>query len=270
MQELLEAGAHFGHKVRRQNPKMSQYVYGARDGVNIIDLGKTEEKLKEAAEYAYKLGENGAVLLVIGTKKQSRELIVNLAKESTTPYITERWVGGMLTNFDEIKKNIRRLVSLKEQKAKGELARYTKKEQLLIDRKLQKFENELGGMSELTKIPDALFIIDSASESTAVKEAIRMNIPIIAICDTNADPSIIDYPIPANDDGIKSIKIVVETVMNSYKEGKKKAGQVKAAQEEAAIKAEEEAALAAKTAEDVAVLEEEVEKKALADSERKV
>ena len=272
MQDLLSAGVHFGHKVSRAHPKMKQFIFGARDGVDIIDLAKSEEKLKEAVNAAYEVGKAGQVLLILGTKKQAREIIEKLAKVVDTPYLTMRWVPGLMTNFDEVKKNLKKLVGLREEQQKGELTRYTKKEQLLISRKLNKFEAELGGIAKLEKVPEAMFIVDAVSESTAVREALKMNIKILGLCDTNADPNWFDYPIPANDDGIKSINIICEAVINAYGQGKK---DFDVRNEEIRIQAEKDAAkekeeLAGAVAEEAAALEEIIEKKALAESERKV
>lgn len=286
MQDLLGAGVHFGHQVRRGHPKMAQYIYGARDGVHIIDLAKSEEKLKEACEFVYELGKRNGVLLLVGTKKQAKEIVKSLAQEVGTPYIIERWVGGLLTNFDEIRRNIKRLSDLKSQKEKGELSRYTKKEQLLIDRELQKFERNFGGVSQMDKVPDAMFIVDTVAEKTAVREALNKGVTLVGFSDTNANPMSLDYPIPANDDGIKSIRIICETVIKAYGEGKK-AGkseegkvdsetnkEVKSEKEKVKkeVKKEEIAGekLDKAVAEEAEVLEEVIEKKALEESERKV
>lgn len=268
LQELLEAGVHFGHQVRRGHPKMLQYIYGVRDGVHILDLEKSEKLLKEAIEYAEKLGKEGKVLLFLGTKKQAQPIVKELAEKVGAPYVTYRWVGGFLTNFDEVRKNIKKLLDLKEKQEKGELSHYTKKEQLLISKKLIKFEAELGGISKLDQLPDAIFIIDTVAEKTAVAEAIRVNLPIIGICDTNSNPLLINYPIAANDDASKSIKIVTEAVADAYAEGLKSAGKTTVKKQEEAEKAEAEPEVAANIAEEVAAAEEEVEKKAVLDSER--
>jgi small subunit ribosomal protein S2 len=274
MQELLEAGVHFGHQVRRGHPRMKDFIHGSRDGVHIIDLAKTEDKLKEAVEAAYNFGKNGKVLLLVGTKKQSREIVETLGKEAQTHYITSHWIGGLLTNFEEVRKNLKKLNDLKEEEKAGSLTRYTKKERLLISRKLLKNESEFGGIADMGTLPDALFIVDSVADQTAVKEAIRMSIPMIAFSDTNANPDILDYPIPANDDGIKSIKLVCETVIGAYIQGKKEAGialaktQAKEAADavKEAAKAEE---LAGKVAEEAAAIEEEVEQKIVDESSGK-
>ncbi len=224
MQDLLTAGSHFGHKVSRAHPRMRDYIFGARDGISIIDLEKTEKKLKEAVEAAYKLGKEGKVLLIVGTKKQAKEIAESLAREGDTPFMTERWIGGMLTNFDEMRRKIRKLVDIQDEKTKGTLSRYTKREQLIISRKLEKFDREYRGVLTMDKLPDAIFLIDGVSDNTAVKEANRMGITLLGFSDTNADPNWFDYPVPANDDGIKSIKIVCEAVLRAYAQGKKDAG----------------------------------------------
>lgn len=302
MQDLLSAGVHFGHQVRRRHPKMDAFIYGARDGVHIIDLAKSEEKLKDAADFVFNLGKKDGVLLVVGTKKQAKEIVRELAMEVNTPYITERWVGGLLTNFDEIRKNIKKLIDLKKEKEAGTLSRYTKKEQLLIDRQLQKFERNFGGVAGMDKIPDAIFIVDAVVEKTAVKEARSKGVTLVGFADTNADPNLLDYPIPANDDGIKSIKIICEAILKAYGEGKKESIEKSQELEESkATKVEKDekespsakvidseavspqATSVAQTrgasgdkkldevvAEEAAVIEEEVEKKALEESERKV
>jgi small subunit ribosomal protein S2 len=272
MQDLLSAGVHFGHQVRRGHPKMKEYIYGARDGVHIIDLAQSEEKLKEATQAAYEFGKAGKVMLIVGTKKQAKEIIKELAKEVETPFLSEKWVGGFLTNFEEVRRNINKLNQLKSQKEKGELTKYTKKEQLLISRKLEKFESELGGVAEMAILPDVVFVVDPVANDVAVKESIRKSIKLIGISDTNADPNWFDYPIPANDDGIKAIKLIAETIIRAYGEGKAEAG--KAAEKKAAddlkLAEEKEVELATPVAEEAAAIEEEIEKEILDESERKV
>lgn len=221
MQELLEAGVHFGHQVRRGHPKMAEYIYGVKDGVHVVNLEHSERLLQKAAEYVYNLGKEGKILLFVGTKKQAQPIIEEAAKRLHVPYVTFKWIGGSLTNFDEIRKNVNKLLELKEKKGRGELSRYTKKEQLLISRKIEKFERESGGLSNLDKVPDAIFLTDIVSEKTALNESIRVNLPIIAIVDTNSNPAAIDYPIPGNDDAAKSIKIIIETIAKAYEEGLK-------------------------------------------------
>lgn len=273
MQQLLEAGVHFGHQVRRGNPHMQEYIYGVREGVHIINLEESEKKLKEAAEYAQKLGSTGKVILFVGTKKQAQPIIKELATKIGAPYIDFRWVGGLLTNFAEVRKNIKKLIDLKDKQEKGELTHYTKKERLLITRKLSKFDRQWGGVVNLNDLPDAIFLSDSASEKTALLEAKRVGIPVIGISDTNADPVFIDYPIPGNDDATKSIKIMTDTVGEAYGEGLKMGAKTKKAAEEKAEadkKSLEEAPVDKAIEEEVSAAEEEVEKKAVEEAGRVV
>jgi len=268
LQQLLEAGVHFGHQVRRGNPKMRQYIYGAKEGVHIIDLTLSEAKLKEACEYVKDLGKQGGMLLVVGTKKQARPIVEELAEKTGAYYITERWIGGFLTNFEEISKNIKKLKELKVQKEKGELSKYTKKEQLLLDRKMIKLERDFKGVLEMSKVPEAIFIVDAASDDIAAKESIRTGVKVVAIADSNSDPSLMDFPVPGNDDAIKSIRILTEAIITSYEEGKKQLSE----NNERAIKKEQEKKdlEVAIPEEDIAIAEEEIEKKTLKDSERVV
>lgn len=251
LQELLEAGVHFGHQVRRGHPRMKPYIYGVRDGVHIIDLTKSEKFLKEACEFLYKIGKMDKALLIVGTKKQARGIIEELADKVESPFLTERWIGGFLTNFDEIKKNIKKLKEFKEQREKGELSKYTKKEQLLLDRKIAKFEKDLRGVVNLATLPDAILVADAVTDYIAIKEASRMGIKVVAVADSNCDPTMIDYPVPGNDDAIKSIKILMEALVASFEEGRKEAGKMRVAAEK------KEA-------------EEMVEKKAVKEAERVV
>lgn len=271
MQDLLEAGSHFGHKVSRGNPRMKRYVYGARDGVQIIDLAKTEELLKVATEKAYQLGKDGKVLLLIGTKKQSQELIRALAKEADTYYLVQKWVKGLFTNFEEIRKNIKKLLDLKEKQLKNQLTHYTKREQLFMARKVNKFEYELGGVAVMEKLPDAIFVVDGVADKIAIKEARETGVKVLGLSDTNADPMTFDYPIPANDDGIKSIKLICETVIGAYIEGKKEAGIKTNAKKGEEVKAAPvETEMSEAVAEEAAILEELVEKVVVEESSRKV
>ncbi len=271
LEELLEAGVHFGHQVRRGHPRMKPYIYGARDGVHIIDLTQSEKYLKEAAEYVYNLGKEGKVLLFVATKKQARGIVEPLAKELGAPYLVERWMGGFLTNFEEIKKNIKLLKEYKEQKIKGTLAKYTKKEQLLLERKMGKLDRDFRGVMDLEKWPDALFVIDAVTDNIAVREANRLGIKVVAIADSNCNVEELDYPVPGNDDAIKSITILVEAIAGAYGEGKKEAGKIKVAKEkkdaEDLKKAEE--TLPEEIKLEVAEAEEKVEKETVKDFERK-
>ena len=274
LQELLEAGVHFGHKVSRGNPKMAPFIYSARDGVHIIDLTQSEKGLRETCEFVKTLGAEGKILLFVGTKKQAQPIIEEAAKKAGAPYLINRWIGGFLTNFEEISKNIKKLKELKEQKAKGEFEKYTKKEQLLLDRKIATLEKDLGGVLTLDNLPDAVFITDCARENIAVKEAFKKGIQTVAITDTNCDPSLVEYRIPANDDATKSIKIIVETIASAYGEGKRalevksEKEKVKKEKEEAFLKKEEEE-ITEEVAAEVAVAEEKIEKEEVEEAERK-
>lgn len=272
LQELLEAGVHFGHQVRRGHPRMRPYIYGARDGVHIVDLTQSEKYLKEACEAVYNLGKEGKVLLFVGTKKQARSIVEDLAKKLEAPYLTQRWIGGFLTNFEEVKKNIKKLKEFKEQKEKGTLSKYTKKEQLLLERQMNKLQRDLGGVLDMEVTPDAVFVVDAVSDEIAVREADKLGIKVIAIADSNCDPTKIDYLIPGNDDAIKSIKILTEAVAVAYEAGKKEAGKIKVAKEkkDAEEKKKVDEALPEELKEEVAEAEEMVEKKAVKDAERVV
>lgn len=288
MQDLLSAGVHFGHKTSRGHPKMGQFIYGAREGVHIIDLAKSEEKLKEATDAAYNFGKSGSVMLILGTKKQAQSIVENLAKEAGVPYLNQRWMGGTFTNFDEVRKNIKKLIDLKIKLEKGELANYTKKEQLLISKKIHKFTTEMGGIANMEKLPDVLFVVDAVSDKTAVVEAKKVGVKVLGLCDTNADPYWFDFPVPANDDGIKSIKLICETLIGAYIKGKKESStgmedmqqkelvkdesKVVKAKKDLKVKEPEivSAGLDEAVKEETAVLEEEIEKVVLEESERKV
>ena len=222
MQELLEAGVHFGHQVRRWNPKMRPFIFGARDGVHVIDLGQTVEKLQEACEFVKKLGEENKILVFVGSKKQARSIIMEEAARAQAMYIAERWIGGLITNFEQTSRNLKKLRDLKAKKEAGEFKERTKKEQLLIDRTIAKLTRFYGGVEDLEEIPDALYVIDVRREENACREAVKKGVPVVAICDTNADLFLITYPVPGNDDAIKAIKIVTAAIADAYLEGRQK------------------------------------------------
>ena len=209
LQQLLEAGCHFGHQSRRWNPAMAGYIYTTRDKVHIFDLVKTKQGLDQAAKFAKQLVSEGKQVLFVGTKRQAQEIATEAAKRAGMPYVTERWLGGTLTNFDQINRRIVKLKELREQRAGGELKKYTKKEQLLIDKEIAKLERFLGGLETMPAKPAALFVIDTHRENVAVREAVKMGIPVIGMVDTNGDPGLVDYVIPVNDDALKSIELVV-------------------------------------------------------------
>jgi len=219
LEAMLQAGVHFGHQVSRWHPKMKEYIFTSRNGVHIIDLEKTEDQLRSVLPAITQMAKDGKKILFVSTKPQAKEIVKEAALDCGMPYLVDRWVGGLLTNFPEIKKLIKKYLSLKEQKASGELERYTKKEQLDIEREMEKMEASIGGLVDLTDLPDAIFIPAFQREKTAVIEAIKMNVPTIAICDTNANPTKADYVIPANDDAVNAIRMMVTLVSEAVKEG---------------------------------------------------
>jgi len=220
LKDLLEAGSHFGHQSKRWNPKMKPYLYGVRDGIHIFDLVKTKEGLDSALAFVHKAAAEGKIIAFVGTKRQAEAIVTEDAKKIGVPYISHRWMGGIITNWEQLKKSIDRLLSLTEKREKGELKKYTKREQLLFDREIMKLERFFGGLKELKQPPDILFIVDVKKEDSAVREAKRKGLPVVGIVDTNSDPDLIDYVIPANDDAIGSIKLIVDAVANAVGEGK--------------------------------------------------
>lgn len=210
LEELLEAGAHFGHQARRWNPKMSQYLFDVREGIHVFDLAKTRENLIQALEVLADYSKNGKSILFVGTKKQVQEKLAQVAQSTNSLYVNERWLGGTLTNFDQILRRIKKLAEMKEKHAKGEYNHFTKKERLLIERKIADLEKSFGGLANMTKLPDLMVIIDIHKESSAVREARQMRIPVIAVVDSNSDPSLVTYPIPMNDDASKALEFVLD------------------------------------------------------------
>jgi small subunit ribosomal protein S2 len=218
--ELLKAGLHFGHQSSRWHPKMAPFIFTVRNGIHIINLEKTNEKLVEAFNFIQEIIKKDGLILFLGTKPQAQEIIKEAALAVVMPYVTSRWIGGTLTNFSQIKKLIEKYNNLKIQEESGELSKYTKKEQSLFNKEIKHLEEMVGGIANLKKLPDAIFIVDVKHESTAVAEAMKKKVPSIAICDTNSNPELITYPIPANDDGVKSIELIVGLVVEAIKEGK--------------------------------------------------
>jgi small subunit ribosomal protein S2 len=212
LKEMVEKAVHFGHKPSKWNPKMKNFIHGKYSGVHVFDLNKTQAGLDAATEFLKQLKKEGKVILFVSTKEQSVQIVTDIAKKCDMPYITHRWVGGLLTNFSTIKNRIKYLKDLKEQEKNGELDKYTKKEALGLKKTITKLEATLGGVQDMDKKPDALFIVDVVRDQTAVKEAAKLNIPIVAIVDSNADPSSITYPIPGNDDAVHSIEYLVTKV----------------------------------------------------------
>ena len=212
LEELMDAGAHFGHQTRRWNPKMEEYLYGSEEGVHIFDLTKTKPLLEEALEFLAKSAKEGKKILILGTKKQIKDKVAEMAEKAGMPYVNERWLGGTISNFNQMKNSIKKMEDLKEGIVSGAYAKHTKKERLLIDREITRLEKFFGGIKNLTSTPDVLFVIDTKRESSAVYEASNKKIPIVAIVDSNSDPDPIDYPIPMNDDASKALEYVLDLV----------------------------------------------------------
>lgn len=223
MMEMLKAGVHFGHKKSKRHPKMIEYIYTVRNGVNIIDLGQTKQKLAENVEYVKDLASKGGVILFIGTKRQAKKTIKEAAEKCGMPYVNERWLGGMFTNFDKIHPCVERYKELLRQQANGELERkYTKKEVQDIGRDIKRLDIKFGGIKDMKKLPDAVFIVDINEEATAIAESRARKVPIVAIVDTNTNPTLVDRPIPSNDDAMRSIELIVNAIANAVVEGKSK------------------------------------------------
>ena len=221
LKDLLEAGCHFGHQTTRWNPKMRPYIFMARDRIHIFDLVKTKEGLEAASAFVKETVSEGKQIIFIGTKRQSQDIVKAAAQKVGMPYITERWIGGLLTNWEMIKKRLGYLADLKAGKAEGRFKDRTKKENLLIDREIAKMERVFGGVSGLTEIPAAIFVVDAKKDLAALKEAKIRGVATVAIADTNADPDFIDFVIPANDDATKSIQLIVDVMAEAVEEGKK-------------------------------------------------
>jgi small subunit ribosomal protein S2 len=218
-QDLLDAGVHFGHLTRKWDPKMSQYIFMERNGIHIIDLNKTLTKVEEAAAAIKQIVKSGRKVLFVATKKQAKDIVADYAKTVNMPFITERWLGGMLTNFATVRKSIKKMSNIDKLTKDGTYSNLSKKERLMIQRERIKLETLLGGISDLNRLPAALFLIDVKKEHIAVSEALKLNIPTFAMVDTNSDPSNIDFPIPANDDATKSISLITGVIIQAIVEG---------------------------------------------------
>ena len=221
IEEMLKAGMHFGHRTSKWHPKMEPFIFTSRKGVHIIDLEKTKKKIEQALNFIQQSVKEGKIILLVGTKTQVKKPLKGIADEIGIPYVTERWLGGTLTNFFVIKNLIKKYKNLLERKQTGKLEKYTKKERHDFDKEIAKLEIKVGGLVNLTKIPDALFIWDIKKEKTALVEANKKDIPVIAICDTNVNPEGVDYIIPANDDATKGVKLILGLVKETILEGKK-------------------------------------------------
>lgn len=238
LEDLLESGAHFGHQVRRWNPRMGEYIWAARGGVHIFDLPKTAEKLVEACEFLRQSAADGKSIVMVGTKRQAADIVREEAIKSGVFHVTVRWLGGAITNWKEIRKRIDRLVDMKEKREAGEYKKYTKKEQVDIGKEIAKLERFFGGLEGLEREPDVMFVVDTHKERTAVREAVAKGVTVVGMVDSNADPALVDYVIPVNDDSARSIKLVVEKVGAAILEGKKEL-QKKAKKQAAADKKSE-------------------------------
>ena len=223
MRELLEAGVHFGHQTRRWNPKMKRYIFGERGGIYIIDLQQTQQALEESSDFARNLGERNGTVLFVGTKKQAQDAVEEQAKRVGMPYVNHRWLGGLLTNWRTISDRIERLHELRRLREEGQLALLPPKERIAMEAELEKLDQNLGGVADMRKQPDAMLVIDLRKEQLAVREARRLGLPIIALVDTNCDPDEADYVIPGNDDAIRSCSLVVRVIADAIEAGKARA-----------------------------------------------
>ena len=219
--EILKAGVYFGHKTTKINPKMAPYIAGTKNGVHIIDVEKSAEKLEQALKFIQEFRASGKNLLFIGTKIQVKNLVKNIAEEYDLPYVNEKWVGGAFTNFKEISKRVEYYNDLEKKKKEGGLEKYTKKERAEIDKEIQRLEKNFGGIKKMSQLPEAIFVLDMKKDNLAVKEAKMKGIIVIGIADTNVDPTLADYPIPANDDAISSVKYILDKVVDVLKKTKK-------------------------------------------------
>ena len=237
LKELLEAGVHFGHQTRRWNPKMRRYIFGERAGIHIIDLQQTEQLLRTAQQFAGELAGRGGTVLFVGTKKQARDTIEDAAKNAAMPYVHQRWLGGLLTNFQTISKRIKRLHELTEWTESGTLELLPTRERIAAEGEREKLEVNLGGVRDMQRVPDAVFVVDLKTEAIAVREAARLKIPIIGLVDTNCDPDPVDFVVPGNDDAIRSCRLVIEAIAGEVAE---RASRFRQEEERARLEREEQ------------------------------
>ena len=259
MKELLEAGVHFGHQTKRWNPKMKEYIFGERNGIYIIDLQKTLKMFKEASKFVQDMAAEGKILMFVGTKRQAQDAISEEAQRCRMYYVNQRWLGGLLTNWITIQKSVKRLKELDEMATDGRYELLPKKEVIKLERERKHLQANLAGIKDLSRLPDAIFVIDSNKEQIAVREARKLGIPVVAVVDTNCDPSEVDYVIPGNDDALRAIRLFASKIAESVIEGSqfatdKQVAEVHAAQQaEAAAAAESVGEVAAEAAEDVSM-----------------
>ncbi|MFQ6083412.1 MAG: 30S ribosomal protein S2 [Candidatus Aminicenantia bacterium] len=240
MKELLEAGVHFGHQTKRWNPKMKEYIFGQRNGIYIIDLQKTIKIFKEALQFVVDTVKEEKEVLFVGTKRQAQDIIKEEAERCESFYVNQRWLGGLLTNFNVIRKSVDKLIELEEMKEDGRWDLLSKKEQSKREKVYRKLSKNLGGMKEMTELPGVLFVIDSSKESIAISEAQKLKIPIIAVVDTNGDPEKIDFPIPGNDDAVRAIELFTSKIAEAIIEGKKQRIETELKEEKEAASSSEE------------------------------
>ena len=262
IEELLRSGAHFGHLTSRWNPKMAPYIFMQRNGIHILDLKQTQALLDEAADAAARFAGRGKKVLFVGTKKQAQAVVAQEAQRAGMPYVTDRWLGGMLTNFQTIRGSLRRMETLRREEADGTGAQLKKKERLMRSREFEKLDRVLGGISDMSRLPGALFVVDVKREHIAVDEARKLGIPVIALVDSNVDPDLVDFPIPANDDAMKSVQLFTRVIADACAEGSK-AGSM-----EAETRAAELESRRADAEEEAAEVKAEEEVVTLADAER--
>jgi small subunit ribosomal protein S2 len=219
LEALLQAGAHFGHITRRWNPKMKPYIFMERNGIHIIDLKKTQEMLESACNAVANIVSQGRKPLFVATKQQAKDVVEEEAKRCGAFYVTERWLGGMLTNFTTIRKSVKRLTNIEKMESDGTFEKITKKERLFLDREREKLQDVLSGVVEMSRLPGLVFVVDVKKEAIAVKEARRLGVPVVAIVDTNCDPELVDFPIPANDDALKAVQCLTKAIADAVMEG---------------------------------------------------
>ena len=263
LKQLLEAGVHFGHQTRRWDPRMAEYIYQARNGIHIIDLQKTSKKLDEAYDFVKEASAEGKNILFVGTKKQAQECIKESAEKCGMFYVNQRWLGGTLTNFQTIRRRIDRLTELENMANDGTFEVLPKKEVVLLNKERAKLEKNLGGIKEMTRLPDVLFVVDPKKEHIAILEARKLNIPIVGLVDTNCDPNDVDYVIPGNDDAIRAVKLISDTIANAVIEGR----QGESLDAEVQVEEQEENSEEVKSMEEIAEEAEEISDEESVDAE---
>lgn len=267
VKQLLEAGVHFGHHTNRWNPKMARFIYTDRNKVYIIDLEKTLAHLKTAAEFLAGIAEKRGTILLVGTKRQAQEAIFEMAGRTEMPYVNQRWLGGMLTNFETVRKSVARLEQIEKMEAEGTYQFLTKKEVMALKTQREKLLKVLSGVRHMKRLPDTVFVVDPKQEEIAVREACRLNIPVVAVIDTNCDPDVIDYPIPGNDDAIRSVKLICDYLGLAVEEARNRYKQIQEAEE---VKAREEAECREQVEGEPITEEPEIEEIAEALEEKKI